>query len=328
MKAMLFSEYGSPDVLQLKEIEKPVPGDDQVLIQVRATSLNDWDWEVLRGTPLINRLMFGLFKPKMQILGIDVAGRVEAVGARVKLLRPGDAVYGDLSSCGWGGLAEYVCAPETALAHKPAGMTFAQAAAIPQAGMLAVQGLIDIGKIRYGQKLLINGAGGGVGTFALQIARQVGAEVTAVDSAGKLDMLRALGAAHVIDYKQADFTRTGQTYDLILDVKTTRSAFDYARALRPNGTYVTVGGTILRLIWTLFLGIWTSNVRKKHMRIVALKANKDLAYMNAQFEAGKITPVIDVCYRLSEAAEAFRYFGAGRHKGKVIVTDEGGGDGV
>lgn len=319
MKAVVFARYGSPDVLELQDVGKPVPRDHEVLIRVQAVSLNDWDWEALRGTPFVNRLLFGLLRPRKRILGSDVAGRVEAVGRNVRRFKPGDDVFGDLSG-DWGGFAEYVCARERALATKSPGMTCEQAAAIPQAGMLAVQALRDKGRIRQGQKVLINGAGGGVGTFALQLARLHGAEVTAVDSRDKLDMLRSMGAAHLIDYAQVDFTRTGERYDLILDVKTRRPIPACARALRPGGVYVTVGGSMLRLILALAWVPWLALVRKKHVRIVALKPNKDLEYMKERFEAGEVVPVIDRPYSLGEVPEAFRYFGAGRHKGKVVIT--------
>ncbi|HMJ46265.1 MAG TPA: NAD(P)-dependent alcohol dehydrogenase, partial [Ferruginibacter sp.] len=255
MKAIVYTKYGGPEVLQLKEIEKPLPKDDEVLVKVHAASINDWDWGLLRGDSLIDRLMSGLSKPKKQILGSDIAGRIETIGKNVKKFQPGDEVYGDLSGT-WGGFAEYVCAREKALALKPAGMSFQQAAAIPQAAMLAVQGLIDKGKIQAGQKLLINGAGGGVGTFAVQIAKLYGVEVTGVDSTNKLDMLRSLGFDHVIDYTREDFTKNGKCYDLVLDVKTNRSMFEYTRALCPNGIYVTVGGSMARLFQALILGPW------------------------------------------------------------------------
>jgi NADPH:quinone reductase-like Zn-dependent oxidoreductase len=221
LKAVIYTKYGGPEVLQIKEIEKPYPKDNEVLIKVCAVSINDWDLGLLRGD-FINRLLNGLLKPKKKILGSDIAGRVEAVGNNVTRFKTGDDVYGDLSGS-WGGFAEYVCARESALALKPAGMRFEEAAAIPQAAMLAVQGLIDKGKIHRGQKLLINGAGGGVGTFGVQIAKLYGVEVTGVDSTGKLDMLRSMGFDYVIDYKEEDFTKNGQCYDLILDVKTNRS---------------------------------------------------------------------------------------------------------
>lgn len=319
MKAVVYEKYGSPDVLELREVETPAPKDDEVLIRVHAVSINDWDWGLLQGTTLVNRLLFGLLKPKKTILGSDIAGRIEAIGRDVKRFQPGDEVFGDLSGR-WGGFAEYVCAPETALALKPPAMTFAEAAAIPQAAMLAVQGLRDRGRIQPGQKLLINGAGGGVGTFAVQIAKQYGVEVTGVDSSAKLELLRSLGFDHVIDYTQEDFTRNGLRYDLILDVKTTRSTFDCARALSPTGTYVTVGGSMARLFQLLILAPLISMTSRKSMRIVALKQNKDLAYISELFAAGKVRPVVDRLRRLSEVPEAMRYFGSGDHKGKVVIT--------
>ncbi|HKC34995.1 MAG TPA: NAD(P)-dependent alcohol dehydrogenase [Chitinophagaceae bacterium] len=318
MKAIVYHKYGIPDVLELSEIDKPVPKEDEVLIKVHAVSINDWDLGLLEGD-FINRLLNGLRKPKKKILGSDIAGRIEAVGKNVKQFKTGDEVYGDLSGQ-WGGFAEYVCAPEKALALKPATMSFEEAAAIPQAAMLAVQGLIDKGKIKQGQKLLINGAGGGVGTFGIQIAKLYGVEVTAVDSTGKLDMLRSIGFDHVIDYTKEDFTKNGKCYDLILDVKTNRSMFDYARALCRNGTYVTVGGSIARLFQVLLLAPWIRMMHKKHLRLVALKSNKDLVYMNELFEAGKIKPVIDGPYKLEELPEAFRLFGKAEHKGKIVIT--------
>ncbi len=321
MKAIVFTKYGSPDVLELKEVEKPSPKDDEVLIRVHAASLNDWDWGALHGVPFVNRLMFGLLYPKKQILGSDVAGRIETVGKNVRQFQPGDEVFGDLSGR-WGGFAEYVCARENALALKAPNMTFEEAAAIPQAGMLALQGLRDLGRIQPGQKVLINGAGGGVGTFAIQIAKLYGVEVTAVDGPGKLDLLRSMGAEHVIDYTREDFTRSGQRYDLILDVKTTRSILDCARALSPNGTYVTIGGSMARLFQALLLWPWIAMTQKKNIRLLALKPNKGLDTMKELFEAGKVVPVIDGPYGLSEVPEAFRRFGEGRHKGKVVITVE------
>lgn len=318
MKAVIYTKYGGPEVLQIKDVKKPSPKDDEVLVKVHAVSLNDWDAGLLKGD-FINRMMFGISKPKKNILGSDIAGRIEAVGKNVMQFRIGDAVYGDLSGR-WGGFAEYVCAPDNYLALKPAYMTFEEAAAIPQAGMLAVQGLIDKGRIRQGQKILINGAGGGVGTFAIQIAKLYDAEVTGVDHKGKLDMLRSLGYDHVIDYKEQDFTRNGKCYDLILDVKTNRSIFDCARALCSNGIYVTVGGSIGRLLQALLLKPWISLINKKKIQIVALKINKDLEYMNQLFEDGKLKPVIDGPYTLEEVPDAFRLFIKGEHKGKVVIT--------
>jgi NADPH:quinone reductase-like Zn-dependent oxidoreductase len=318
LKAIVYSKYGGPGVLQIKEIEKPSPKDDEVLIKVYAVSINDWDFGLLRGD-FINRLLNGLWKPNRKILGSDIAGRIITVGKNVTLFKTGDEVYGDLSSY-WGGFAEYACAREKSLALKPAAMSFEEAAAIPQAAMLAVQGLIDKGKIHSGQKILINGAGGGVGTFAVQIARLYGVEITAVDSTSKLDMLRSIGFDHVIDYTKEDFTKNGKCYDLILDVKTNRSMFDYTRALCPNGIYVTVGGSLSRLLQALILAPWISMTSKKQIRIVALQTNKDLLYMNKLFEEGKVKPVIDGPYKLNEFVEAFTLFGSAAHQGKVVIT--------
>jgi len=318
VKAVVFTRYGSPNELKLENVAKPAPRDDEVLIRVRAVSLNDWDLGALAGRDVVNRLIFGVMRPKKQILGSDVAGTIEQIGSSVRELRVGDDVFGDLSGT-WGGLAEHVCAREEALVKKPPSMTFEQAAAIPQAAMLALQALRDIGQIQPRQKVLINGAGGGVGTFAIQIALMHETEITAVDSASKLDMLRSMGALHVIDYTKQDFTRNGKRYDLILDVKSTRSVLDCARALTPNGMYVTVGGAMPRLFQGLLLWPWIAMTSGKRVRILALKPNKGLAYMNELFESGAVTPVIDRLYDLTETREAFRRFAAAQHKGKIVV---------
>ena len=306
-------------MLELKEVERPSPKENEVLIKVHAVSLNDWDWSLVEGSLFVNRLFYGLFKPRFQIPGSDIAGRVETVGAQVRRFKVGDEVFGDLSGK-WGGLAEYVCAPENMLELKSPAMSFCEAAAIPQAAMLAVQGLIDKGQIQPGQKLLINGAGGGVGTFGIQIAKLYGAEVTVVDSAPKLELLRSMGAIHAIDYKQEDFTKNGKQYDLILDAKTNRPILHYLRALTPNGKYVTVGGSISRLLEALLLGPLISAFSRKKVIIVALKANKDLVYMNDQFEAGKIKPIIQGPYPLEQAREAFEIFSRADHLGKIVLT--------
>jgi len=322
MKAIVYTKYGPPDVLQLKEVEKPTPKDNEVLIKVHAASVNDWDWGLLRGKPFVNRLLFGLLKPKIKILGVDIAGQVEAVGRNVKQFQPGDEVFGDISGCGWGSFAEYVCARENALALKPASMTFEEAAAVPQAAVLALQGLRDKGQIQPGQKVLINGAGGGAGTFAVQIAKSFGAEVTGVDSTSKLDMMRSIGADQVIDYTKEDFTKNGQRYDLILDFAAYHSIFDYKRALSPKGIYVMVGGSMALMFQVLFLGLLISMTGSKKMGILAHKPNKDLAFMKELFEAGKVVPVIDKRYPLSEVPQALRYFGEGHAQGKVVITLE------
>jgi len=322
MKAIVFTRYGPPDALLLKEVPKPAPKEYEVLIEVRASSVNSWDWEFLNGIPLINRLLYGLFKPKKtkQILGADVAGIVEAVGRSVSRFQRGDEVFGDLWD-NWGGFAEYACAHETALEPKPENLTFEKAAAVPQAGVLALQGLRKAGQIQPGQKVLINGAGGGVGTFAIQLAKLSGAEVTGVDASHKLNVVRSVGADHVLDYTEEDFTKTGERYDLIIDCQNFRSMFDNKRALRSGGTYAMIGGSIPRVyqLWFLSLiGLLTREDRK--LCLVAEGPNKGLANLKELIEAGKILPVVDRTYRLSEVPEALRYFGEGRHKGKIVIA--------
>lgn len=321
MKAVVCAQYGSPEVLRLAEVERPVPGDGDVLVKVHAASLNDWDWGLLRGVPLANRVLNGLFRPKRRILGSDIAGTVEAVGGNVARFQPGDAVLGDLSGT-WGGFAEYVCAPDTALVPKPEALSWEEAAAIPQAATLARQGLYDKGELRPGQRLLINGAGGGVGTFGVQMANlEAGVAVTGVDSAEKLDLLRKLGFGHAIDYRREDFTRSGQRYDLILDVKTNRSVFSYPRVLAPGGTYVSIGGSMLRVFQAVLLGPLVELVTRKSIRVLFLRPNQDLALITSLCEEGRIKPVIDATeWDLSQVAEALEYFGAARHQGKVVIT--------
>ena len=320
MKAVVMERYGGADVLGLRDVPVPRPGAHEVLVRVQAASVNDWDWAMVQGRPFAARLLHGLLKPRVATPGCDIAGRVEAVGTGVEALQAGDEVYGDLCECGFGAFAEYVCVPAATLARKPAAMTFEQAAAIPQAAMLAVQGLVDVGGIQDGQRILLNGAGGGVGTFALQLAKLHDVEVTGVDRGSKLDMLRAMGADHVVDYMEQDFTRSGEAYDLILDVKTDRPLRAYARALRPGGTYATVGGDTARLLRVAALGSLVARGSRKRLRVVALKPNKDLAFVNELFEAGGVTPVIDRLYALEEVREAFRYYSTGDHKGKIVVA--------
>ena len=322
MKAIVFTKYGQPDVLKLEEVESPIPKDDEVLVKVYASSINSWDWELLRGTPFANRMMFGLLKPKIKILGVDIAGRVEAVGSKVKQFQPGDDVFGDLCECGWGGFAEYVCARENALALKPDSMTFEEAAAMPQAAILALHSLRYKRQVQAGQKVLINGAGGGAGSFNVQMAKILGAEVTGVDSMIKLDMMRSIGADHVIDYTKEDFTKNGQHYDLIIDHAAHHSIFDYKNSLSHKGIYAMVGGSSARIFQVMVLGPLISMFGNKKMGIMMHKPNKDLAYVSALFEAGKVIPVIDRRYPLSEVAEALRYFGEGNAKGKVVITVE------
>jgi len=329
MKAAIFHKYKALDSLELTEMEIPSPGDNEVLIKVHASSVNSWDGDILKGIPFVNRMQFGLFKPKNKIIGCDIAGQVEKTGKNVKHLKAGDEVFGDISTSGMGGMAEYVCAPENILALKPGGMTFEEAAAIPHTGVLALQGLRDKGRIHEGQKVLINGAGGGSGTFALQIAKLFGAEVTCVDRERKFDMLRSLGADHVLDYTQEDFTRNGQLYDLILDVVTYRSISDYKRILSPGGIYVMLGGgSYAKVTRIFFMGpIITITQRLlrgkagKKMGILMHKPNKtDLDSLTELFEAGKVIPLIDRTYPISELGEAFRYYGEGLALGKVVIT--------
>ena len=319
MKALIRDRYGLPDVLEVREVEQPVPGEGEVLVRVHAASINDWDWGLLQ-EPTIPILRSA---PK-PILGSDIAGEVVALGSGVQRLRVGDQVHGDLSrmgSGGWGGFAEYVCARERSLVLKPAQMTFEQAAALPQAGQLAVQALFARGPLKAGQKILINGAGGGVGTIAVQIAKPQGVEVTGVDSAAKFDMMRAIGFDHVIDYRTEDFTRNGRRYDLIIDTRTNRWPPEYLRSLNPGGTYATVGGAEMkRLFAVLFAGPAIQLATGKRLRLIAYKPNRDLPYLNDRFAAGHLVPVLDGPYTLSQGADAFRHFGAGNHQGKVIIT--------
>ncbi len=323
MKAITFSKYGQPDVLHLEEVDKPTPKDNEVLVKVHAASINDWDWQLLQGIPLINRLMAGLLKPtRIKILGCDIAGRIEAVGKSVKQFHKGDEVFGDLSGCGFGGFSEYVCARENALALKPGMMTFEDAAAVPQAGLLALQGLREKGKVQPGQKVLINGASGGAGTFAVQIAKSFGAEVTGVCSTRKMDFVRSVGADHVIDYTQEDFTKNGEHYDLILDMQAHHSVLDYKRALSPNGIFVMVGGSSALVNKLIFLGPWISMTENKKMGLLLHKANKSMDSMKELLVSGTVVPIIDKLFPLSETAEAMRYFGEGHKKGKVVITLE------
>jgi NADPH:quinone reductase-like Zn-dependent oxidoreductase len=306
-------------VLQLKEVAKPTPKDDEVLIKVQAVSVNRSDWEGLRGKPLYARIG-GLLRPRHHILGSDIAGRVEVAGRNVSRFQPGDEVFGDILGR-LGGFAEYVCARESVLALKPASMTLEEAAAIPQGAVIALQGIRDKGQVQPGQKVLINGAGGGAGTFAVQLAKMYGAEVTGVDNTGKLDFIRSLGADHVIDYTREDFTKNRKQYDLILDIVAHRSVFSYKRALRSDGRYFLAGGSVATIFQILLLGPWIRGTTGKKMRILAVKPSlKDLVYIAELYEGGKVVPVIDRRYPLSEVPEALRYLGEGRTKGKVVIT--------
>lgn len=319
MKAIVYTKYGSPDVLQLKEVEKPTPQDHEVLIKIHAASVNAYDWHSLTADIFLIRLMGGgLLRPKNTRLGADIAGRVEAVGGNVKQFRPGDEVFG---SIGHGGFAEYACAPETRLALKPENLSFEEAAAVPMAALTALQGLRDEGQIHSGQKVLINGASGGVGTFAVQIAKSFGAEVTAVCSSRNLDQAYAIGADQVIDYTRQDFTQNGQQYDLIFAANGYHPLSHYKRALTPQGIYVMAGGSMAQIFQAMLLGSRMSKPGGRKMGGVSAKIDqKDLVILKGLIEAGKVKPVMDRRYPLSEAAEALRYLGGGHARGKVVIA--------
>ncbi len=325
MKAIVTEQYGPPDVLKLAEVDKPAPRENEVLIKVRAASLNAFDWHMLLPDPFMVRLMGGgLLKPKNRILGTDMAGRVEAAGGSATQFKPGDEVYGDLARWGCGACAEYVCAPEQALALKPVNMSFEQAAAVPMAALTALQGLRDKGHIRPGQKVLVNGASGGVGTFAVQLGKFFAAEVTAVCSAGNVETARLLRADHVIDYAKEDFTKSGRQYDLILGANGFHPLADYKRALAPGGIYVMTGGTMKQIFHAMLLAPWYSMTGGKKMGGITAQANqKDLIFMKERMEAGDVVPVIDRVYPLAEAPEALRYLVAGHARGKVVIQVPG-----
>ena len=322
MRAIVYHTYGSPDVLKLEEVQKPVPQDDEVLVQVHATSVNAGDWHLLRAKPFLMRFMgFGLLKPKHTILGSDIAGRVEVVGRNVTQFQSGDEVFGNTAKSGFGGFAEYVAVPENALVLKPTNISFEEAAAVPQAALTALQGLRDKGHIQKGQKVLINGASGGIGTFAVQLAKAFGADVTAVCSTRNVDIVRSIGADHVIDYTQEDFTKNGQRYDLILAVNGYHSISAYKRALHPEGVYVMTGGSNAQLFQAMLLGPLVSRTGRQKMGNSAHKPNqKDLMFMKELLEASKVKPVIDRRFPLRDVADAIRYLEAGHAQGKVVIT--------
>lgn len=325
MQAIVYTTYGSPDVLQLKEVERPTPKDNEVLIKVHAASVNAADWHYLRGTPWLFRFACGLLKPKNIFLGADVAGRVQAVGKNVTQFRPGDEVFGDLSASGRGTFAEYVCASETALVKKPANISFEEAAATPVAAGTALQGLQSRGQIQPGQKVLISGASGGVGTFAVQIAKAFGAEVTAVCSTRNVSRMHAINADHVIDYSKEDFTQNRQQYDFILAANGYRPLSAYKRALSPDGVYVMTGGATAQMFEAMLLGPLVSMTGNRKMgNVMAKPDNESLAFLKDLLEAGKVKPVIDRCYPLGEVAEAIRYLETGHAQGKVVITLQSG----
>ena len=323
MKAIVCTKYGPPeDVLELKEEEKPTPKENEVLVKVHAATVNTADWAYVRGKPFLIRLMGqGLLKPKYQIIGSDMAGRVEAVGRNVKHFKPGDEVFATLGDCGFGAYAEFVSVPlkkKQDLTLKPSNISFEQAATVPQAAVVALQGLRK-GQIKSGQKVLINGASGGNGTFAVQIAKSFGAEVTGVCSTKNMDMVRSIGADHVIDYTKEDFTKNGQQYDLILDIVANRSVSDYAHVLTPKGNYVAVAFKPN----ALFLGpLISMRSGKKISQLSHQPKVEDLILIKEFIEAGKVVPVIDRTYPLSEVAKALRYYGEGHPSGKVVISIE------
>ena len=318
MKAIVCPTYGSPDVLEFREVPKPTPEDDEVLVKIHAAGVNAGDWHLMRADPFLIRLAFGLTKPKHPILGGDLAGQIEAVGRNVTQFHVGDAVFG--SSARFGAFAEYAAVPESALVSKPANMTFEQAAAVPTAAVTALQGLREHGRIQAGQEVLINGASGGVGSFAVQIAKALGAEVTGVCSTSKLDMVRSLGADHVIDYTVEDFTDRGRQYDLILGVGGYYPVASYRRALKPEGVYVMTGGETRQMFETMFLGSLLSMTGSKKMTNYMVKSNQDdLVFVKGLLEAGNVRPVVDRSYSLREVPAAIRDLEAGRAKGKLVI---------
>jgi NADPH:quinone reductase-like Zn-dependent oxidoreductase len=321
MKAIVQSEYGSTNMLSLEEIDRPVLSDNGVLVRVYAASINSGDWHLMRGTPFLSRLIFGgIFKPKFKTLGMDMAGRVEAVGKDVTQFQPDDEVFGDLTECGFGAFAEYVCATEANLVLKPANISFEEAATVPAAALAALQGLRDFGRIWPGQKVLINGASGGVGSFAVQISKEFGAEVTAVCSTKKIEMVRSLGADHVIDYSQTDVTKNGQLYDLIFDAAAYRSVFDYLSSLTTKGTYVLVGGSTARFFQVMFFGSLISRISHRKVKCLASKPKQaDLVILRDLLAARKITPLIDRHYSLSEVPTAIRHLEERQVVGKVAI---------
>jgi len=325
MRAAVYRRYGPPDVVEIKDVEKPVPNHNEVLIRVCASSVNPLDWHCMRGDV---RLMSGLLTPKNKILGADIAGRVEAVGRDVKRFRPDDEVFGgSFGGKGLGGFAEYACAIEDRLALKPANISFEHAAAVPVAAITALQGLRDKGRIQRGQKVLVDGASGGVGTFAVQIAKSFGVEVTAVCSPRNVDTARSIGADHVVDYTRKDFTQNGARYDLILAANAHHSVFDYRRALSQDGIYVMAGGGGVQFLQAVLLGPLLSLIGRKKMSFFLANINKkDLDLLKDLLETGKVVPVIDKRYPLSEVAEAIRYLEGGHAQGKVVVTVEHSSD--
>jgi NADPH:quinone reductase-like Zn-dependent oxidoreductase len=321
MKAVVYTRYGSPDVLRFTDVEKPTPKDNQVLVKVLAVSLNRSDWEALQGKPAYARIT-GPLRPRHHILGSDIAGRVEATGRTTTRFQPGDEVFADILSS-MGGFAEYVCVPERALAPMPAGMSYEEAAALPQAGAIALQGIWDKGQVEAGEKVLINGAGGGSGMYAVQLAKLAGAEVTGVDNPEKLEFMRSLGADHVVDYTRANITRDGRRYDLMLDLAAHRSVLAYTGCLVPGGRYLYVGGSAATLLQVLLVGPLLGRGEGKKLRLLAVRSGAErLGRLVGLCQAGTVATVIDRRYRLPEVPEALRYLGEGHAKGKLVAIVE------
>ncbi|MBL7649211.1 MAG: NAD(P)-dependent alcohol dehydrogenase [Candidatus Hydrogenedentes bacterium] len=325
MKAIVCTEYGSPDVLRLADLDKPVPGDGEVLVRIHATSVNAGDWHVLRASPFLVRLVYGVFKPKVTVLGADIAGVVEAVGAGVSRFNVGDAVFGDISRYGFGGFAEYVCVPEEPLAKMPSKLTFLEAAAVPVASVVALQALRDAGKIEAGQNVLIYGASGGVGTFAVPLAKHFGAEVTAVCSTANVERALSLGADRVIDYTKEDFADGDARFDLIIGANGARSIFDFRKALAPKGRYVSSGGATSQFLQSILIGpVLSLAGSRKFVNFLVRPNGADVAFIAGLIEAGLLTPVIDRRYSLAQVPDAIRYLEAGHARGKVVIDVLGG----
>lgn len=318
MRAAYYEHYGPPETLTIREVSRPVPKAREVLVRVTAASINSWDWDMVRGKPAIVRL-WGLSQPRFKIPGADVAGRVEAVGSEVTRFKEGDEVFGDLCESGFSAFAEFVCAQEDTFARKPVNLTFEEAAAVPQAGLMALQSIRDHGKLQPLQQVLINGAGGGVGTFAIQLAKLAGAEITAVDRGSKLAQLRGLGVDQVIDYQQVDFTMNGKRYDLIIDVVSNRPILRHKRSLKPAGTFLLVGGTMSAILQSMTIGPIASRLGAQKLGSMPYRVNHGLDYLSLLLEAGKIKPVIDKVFRLENVAKAYAYYAQGNAVGKIVI---------
>lgn len=321
MRAYKIDKYGPPETLRIVDVPIREPGADEVLVKVHAASVNDWDWSVITGKPYLTRLISVLFPPKIKFPGVDIAGTVEKSGASVTRFRPGDKVHGDLSSAGFGGFAEYVCVKTSALTRMPGGMSMIEAAALPHAGMLALQGLELVRPIEDNQSILVNGAGGGVGVLAVQIARAAGvSEITGVDHGAKFDVMRACGYTRLIDYTKDDFTALGERYDLVLDVKTNRSPRRYLNALNADGAYVTVGGDLMKILSLVVRNRLFNSVHGPQLRLLALDANAGMEALNGLYEQGMIQPVIEGPFAFTDLPTAIRRFGEMKHRGKIVIT--------